>query len=246
MEAVVDALLARAALERADGDVVVGAAAAVRAVDGAAVAAVAPVARAAVGGRAEVRGRELVRARDGVALLEGLEVEDALEEGPGERQVGGDERRRGLADVPEGPIEAEGGREAVVLVEDGGDDLERGVMSASRRQRGGLAGGETYGEGADGEDAAEDHLALHRQRRLEEDGHGDEDDHDVGGDVEDGVGDEVVRRGRALGCGVSVSIQGVSSSSKVYILLSGGTAQYCENGLHQTPKSVNQLAENAA
>ena len=123
MEAVVDVLLARAALERADRNVVLGAAA-VRVVDGAAEVAVPTVARAAVGGRAEARGDDQVRARDGVALLEGLEVEDALEEGPGEGQVGGDERGRGLADVPEGPVEAEGGSEAVVFVEDGGDDLE--------------------------------------------------------------------------------------------------------------------------
>ena len=82
----------------------------------------------------------------------------------------------------------------------------------------------TYGEGADGEDAAENHLALRLQRRLEKDGHRDEDDQDVGGDVEDGVGDKMVRRGGALGWGMSVSIADIRPSVKVYILLSGGTA----------------------
>jgi hypothetical protein len=60
----------------------------------------------------------------------------------------------------------------------------------------------TYGEAADGEDAAEDEFLLWGDLGLEEDGHRDENDHDVGGDVEDHVGDEMIRGGGALDCGV--------------------------------------------
>ena len=90
---------------------------------GSRVAATAAVCRRA----AEARGVETVcRVRALVRIVlfaERLEVEDALEESPGHGQVGGDEGGGRLADVPEGPVEAKGLGEAVVLVEDGRDDL---------------------------------------------------------------------------------------------------------------------------
>lgn len=117
VEAVVDALLARAALEGR------GVKVAVVVVVAGTGAGAATAGRVLVGVEA-VRGG-LVGARDGVALLEGVEVEDALEEGPGQGEVGGDEGGGGFADVPEGPVGAEGFGEAVELVEDGRDDLHR-------------------------------------------------------------------------------------------------------------------------
>lgn len=56
----------------------------------------------------------------------------------------------------------------------------------------------TYGKHAQGKDAAEDQLPSAGDLALEEDGHGDQDDHNVRGDVEGRVGDEVVRRCRTL------------------------------------------------
>lgn len=50
----------------------------------------------------------------------GLEVEEAAQERPDVGEVGRDECRGRLADVPKGPVGAEGVVEAIVLVEDGG------------------------------------------------------------------------------------------------------------------------------
>lgn len=58
--------------------------------------------------------------------------------------------------------------------------------------------GWTYGETAQGEDAREDQFLLEGELGLKKDGHWDEDNHYVGGDVEDGVGDEVIGSCRTL------------------------------------------------
>lgn len=56
-----------------------------------------------------------------------------------------------------------------------------------------------YRKRPDGENSTQDDLLLDGQTRLEEDGQGNDDDHDVRRNVEDGIGDEVVRSGRTLG-----------------------------------------------
>lgn len=56
-----------------------------------------------------------------------------------------------------------------------------------------------YGKGTQCKDTNEDKFALQGQLGLEEDGHGDQDDHDIGRDVEDGVDNEMVCLGGALG-----------------------------------------------
>jgi hypothetical protein len=62
------------------------------------------------------------------------------------------------------------------------------------------SGGRTaYCKGTQGKDTNEDDLALQGQLGLEEDGHGNQDDHDIGRDVEDGVDNEMVCLGGALG-----------------------------------------------
>ena len=92
-----------------------------------------PPARVA-GARPE--GDALAGALGARLLVEGAQVEDALEERPGEGEVGRDDGGRGLPDVPERPVQAEGVREAVVLVEDGGEDLgERKSASSTRAER---------------------------------------------------------------------------------------------------------------
>lgn len=58
-----------------------------------------------------------------LARIKGFQVEDASQDRPRQGQVGDDERRGRLADVPESPVPAEGFREAVVLVEDRAEDL---------------------------------------------------------------------------------------------------------------------------
>jgi hypothetical protein len=57
----------------------------------------------------------------------------------------------------------------------------------------------TYRECAEAKDTAENCFSLYGQLRLQEDRHRDEYDHDVGRDVEHGIGDQVVRGGGALG-----------------------------------------------
>ena len=56
----------------------------------------------------------------------------------------------------------------------------------------------TYGECAQGEDEAEYYLLLFGELRLYKYRHGQEDNHEVGGDVEHRVRDQVVRRRGAL------------------------------------------------
>lgn len=93
------------------------------------------------------------------------------------RDVGHEHGGGGLADVPVQVDEgAEPGGEVVVAVQDRGEDDEE----------------------AEAEDAAEDDFAFQGQAGAEEDRERDVDHHEVGGDVEDGGGDEVVVVGCAL------------------------------------------------
>lgn len=63
-----------------------------------------------------------------------------------------------------------------------------------------------YGECTESEDADKNCLLLQGDLGSEEDRHRNKDDHNVGRDVEDGIRDQVIRRGGALDLeGMSVS-----------------------------------------
>lgn len=111
--------------------------------------------------------------------MESAEGEDAAQQGPEVGNVGDEDGGGGLADVPVEVDEgAETGREVVVAVQDRAEDDEE----------------------AEGEDAAEDDFTFERQAGADEDGEGDVNHHEVGGDVEDGGGDQVVVVRCALRC----------------------------------------------
>jgi hypothetical protein len=57
-----------------------------------------------------------------------------------------------------------------------------------------------YREASESKNRAENELLLQVDAGLKEDGHGYENDEDVGGDVEYRVGDEMVGSSRALNC----------------------------------------------
>lgn len=58
----------------------------------------------------------------------------------------------------------------------------------------------TYCECSQSKDSAQYYLSFQWEARLNQQGHWEENNHDIGGDVEDGVGDHVVRLGRAVHC----------------------------------------------
>jgi hypothetical protein len=58
----------------------------------------------------------------------------------------------------------------------------------------------TYSECTQCEHANEDCLSLQGELRLEEDGHGNKNNHDIGGNINNSVGDEMVCRSRTLCC----------------------------------------------
>lgn len=76
------------------------------------------------------QGGRPVGAPGGPRAREGRQAEAEHHRRPQERDVGHDERRRGLAEVPVRPLSAEWLGEAVVLVRDGGADLRGGSESA--------------------------------------------------------------------------------------------------------------------
>lgn len=108
--------------------------------------------------------------------IEGAQVEQLAEQSPGEGEVCDENGGRGFAGVPEDPGGFIGHGEAVVLVEDGSED----------------------DEDAQAEDAAEDELPLEWEQRADEHGQGDAEHDEVGGYIEDCVGDAVVDEGVAL------------------------------------------------
>lgn len=69
------------------------------------------------------RSRWVGRALAVRRAVEGAEVEETAEKGPDVGKVGREESSRGLSDVPEGPVGAEGFVEAVEFAKDGGKDL---------------------------------------------------------------------------------------------------------------------------
>jgi len=111
--------------------------------------------------------------------VERAQVEDAAEERVDKGQIGDEHGGRGLARVPEGPRTAERVREGVVFVQGGGDD----------------------DEDSEREDSTQGELLARWHLRAYEHGKGDGEQDQVLGDVEDGVGDEMVDCGVALDVG---------------------------------------------
>ena len=56
----------------------------------------------------------------------------------------------------------------------------------------------TYRECSQSKDSAQYYLSFQWEARLNQQRHWEENNHDIGGDVEDGVGNHVVRLGRAV------------------------------------------------
>lgn len=109
--------------------------------------------------------------------IEGGELKDTAQQVPGIRQIGDQDGGARLTDVPIRPLYTKGLREGIVLVEDGGED----------------------GEDGEAEDEAENGLAAEREGSAYDHLHGHDEHDEVGGDVENGVGDEMVRGCAALG-----------------------------------------------
>lgn len=101
--------------------------------------------------------------------------------------------------------------------------------------------GPTYRKHAQGEDTNKDRLLLQREPRLQQYREGDENDHDVGADIQDRIGDQVVRGGRALSWSDPSARSnrdrvGDTHEPGTDVRLLGGTAQYWLKGRHQTPR----------
>jgi hypothetical protein len=63
----------------------------------------------------------------------------------------------------------------------------------------------TYREESNGKDTTQHSLLFYSKGRLQEHGHGDQDDHDIGRKVENGIRDQMVCRSRALGFLIHIS-----------------------------------------